>query len=247
MRPTRRIQGRDPREWVRHKQDPINHTQTAGVLRWYEYPNCGVNMQSAGLKPMANFPILTVVIVVGPKDGLKGSLKGQYDNPKCFGILLSRPMQSCVADALRALWPLRQSERNGALRSGWCKGKAQATAVASHPETFNPRISRHDDFISGSSKGPASKYLLGYVDCFYSPGSQGYPTGPKPSCKSKGLSDGMRASLFARFSCLRHAGKLPPSLASLMFNPWHDPGRIFHHIGWAISRNVAHYAAFANA
>jgi len=52
------------REWVRHKQDPINHTKPPR-LRWYEYTKLGVNMQR-GLSQW-QLPILTVVDRGGAK------------------------------------------------------------------------------------------------------------------------------------------------------------------------------------
>ena len=158
------------REWVRHMRDPFNHPKPPR-LRWYEYAKLGVKMQR-GLSRW-QLPILTVVDRGGAKmaqripDRANATIQGVLDPVVPTDAVL-------CSDALRAYGHLAQMKGLEHFVVGGAKGKAQATA-SHHIQNINSLHSRYEDFIR-QFKGPASKYLSGYVDWFIARQSDVSPT-----------------------------------------------------------------------
>tara|TARA_R110000787_G_scaffold153495_12_gene267377 strand:- start:2426 stop:3493 length:1068 start_codon:yes stop_codon:yes gene_type:complete len=148
------------REWVRHKQDPINHPKPPR-LRWYEYTKLGVKMQR-GLSQW-QLPILTVVDRGGAKIAQRIPDRANTTIQNALDPVVPADAVLC-SDALRAYGHFARVKGMEHFVVGGAKGKAQATA-AHHIQNINSLHSRYDDFIR-QFKGPASKYLLGYVDWF---------------------------------------------------------------------------------
>jgi hypothetical protein len=79
------------------------------------------------------------------------------------------------SDALRAYGRFAQAKGLEHFVVGGAKGKAKATA-SHHIQNINSLHSRYEDFIR-QFKGPASKYLSGYVDWFLARLSNRDPVG----------------------------------------------------------------------
>lgn len=148
------------REWVRYKCDPINNPKPPR-LRWYEYNKLGVKMQR-GLSKW-QLPILTVVDRGGARRAQRIADRANATIQKALDPIIPADAVLC-SDALRAYGNFARVKGLEHFVVGGAKGKAKATA-AHHIQNINSMPSRYDDFIR-QFKGPASKYLSGYVDRF---------------------------------------------------------------------------------
>lgn len=148
------------REWVRHKRDPLNYPKPPR-LRWYEYAKLGVKMQR-GLSRW-QLPILTVVDRGGAKMAQRIPDRANATIHKALNSVVPADAVLC-SDALRAYGRFAQAKGLEHFVVGGAKGKAKATA-SHHIQNINSLHSRYEDFIR-QFKGPASKYLSGYVDWF---------------------------------------------------------------------------------
>ncbi|WP_092371420.1 IS1595 family transposase [Cribrihabitans marinus] len=147
------------REWVKHLRDPANHPRPPR-LRWYEYGKKGVPM----LRGLSHWhvPILTVAD--------RGGAKMVRRIPDRTNATICRELDAMVpADAVLCT-DAHQAYQHFAKGKGLehfvvgGKGKAQATA-SHHIQNINSLHSRYSDFIL-LFRGPASKYLAGYLDWF---------------------------------------------------------------------------------
>lgn len=148
------------REWVRYKRDPLNSPKPPR-LRWYEYNKLGVKMQR-GLSQW-QLPILTVVDRGGAKRAQRIADRANATIQKALDPVIAADAVLC-SDALRAYGHFAQVKGLEHFVVGGAKGKARAIA-SHHIQNINSHHSRYEDFIR-QFKGPASKYLPGYVDWF---------------------------------------------------------------------------------
>lgn len=148
------------REWVRYQRDPKNNPKPPR-LRWYEYGKNGVKM----LRGLSRWqlPILTVVDRSGSK--MVRRIPNRH-NATISSVLASVVPADAVlcSDAHQAYQSFAQASGMEHFVVGGAKGKAQATA-SHHIQNINSLHSRYEDFIR-QFKGPASKYLAGYLDWF---------------------------------------------------------------------------------
>ncbi|NKX28588.1 IS1595 family transposase [Rhodobacteraceae bacterium R_SAG6] len=148
------------REWVRYKRDPKNNPKPPR-LRWYEYGKKGVKM----LRGLSRWqlPILTVVDRSGSK--MVQRIPNRHNATISNALASVVPPDAVLcSDAHQAYRSFAQAAGMEHFVVGGAKGKAKATA-SHHIQNINSLHSRYEDFIR-QFKGPASKYLRGYLDWF---------------------------------------------------------------------------------
>lgn len=148
------------REWVKYKRDLASNPKPPR-LRWYEYNKLGVKVQR-GLSRW-QLPILTVVDRGGAKRAQRIADRANATIQKALDPVIPADAVLC-SDALRAYGNFARVKGLEHFVVGGAKGKARATA-SHHIQNINSLHSKYEDFIR-RFKGPASKYLSGYVDWF---------------------------------------------------------------------------------
>lgn len=148
------------REWVRHQRDPQNHPKPPRP-RWYEYQILGLKM-TRGLNKW-QLPIMTVADRSGARMLQRISNRGNRTIKQALDPLVPTDAVLCT-DGLRAYQHFAQSNGVEHFVVGGSRGKARATA-SHHIQNINSLHSRYKDFIR-LFRGPASKYLSGYLNWF---------------------------------------------------------------------------------
>lgn len=148
------------REWVRHLQDPANHPEPPR-LRWYEYGKRGIPM----LRGLSRWqlPILTVADRAGARWFERIPDCEHHTIHRALSPLLVPDAVLCTDGhpAYKAFTRSRRME-HFVIRT---KPGQKTPSRSHHIQNINSLHSRFKGFL-GPFRGPASKYLPGYIDWF---------------------------------------------------------------------------------
>jgi len=149
------------REWVRHEQDPVQYPKPPR-LRWYEYKLTGALMKR-GLSQW-RLPVLTAMDRSGNR--FVERLPDRRDRTvyQCLSPIIRRDAALC-SDGLGAYARFTQASGIAHYVLGTKPG-TRKILQSFHIQNVNALHSRMKDFLR-PFKGPAKKYLDGYVDWYF--------------------------------------------------------------------------------
>ena len=149
------------REWVRHQRDPMNHPKPPR-LRWYEYKLTGALMKR-GLSKW-RLPVLTAMDRSGNRYAKRLPDRCDWTIYQCLSPIIRRDAALC-SDGLGAYAKFAKASGISHFVLGTKPG-TRKIGQSFHIQNVNALHSRLKGFLR-PFKGPAEKYLDGYVDwCF---------------------------------------------------------------------------------
>ncbi|MBR9844172.1 MAG: IS1595 family transposase [Rhodobacteraceae bacterium] len=149
------------REWVRHQRDPVQYPQPPR-LRWYEYKLTGALMKR-GLSKW-RLPVLTATDRSGNRFAERLPDRRDRTIYQCLSPIIRRDAALC-SDGLPAYARFAQASGISHFVLG-SKPGTRKIGQSFHIQNVNALHSRMKDFLR-PFKGPAKKYLDGYVDWYF--------------------------------------------------------------------------------
>lgn len=149
------------REWVRHQRDPAQYPQPPR-LRWYEYKLTGALMKR-GLSKW-RLPVLTATDRSGNRFAERLPDRRDRTIYQCLSPIIQRDAALC-SDGLSAYARFAQASGISHFVLG-SKPGTRKIGQSFHIQNVNALHSRMKDFLR-PFKGPAKKYLDGYVDWYF--------------------------------------------------------------------------------
>ncbi|WP_422062938.1 IS1595 family transposase [Shimia sp.] len=149
------------REWVRHQQDPAQHPRPPR-LRWYEYKLTGALMKR-GLSKW-RLPVLTAMDRSGNRFAERLPDRRDRTIYQCLSPIIRRDAALC-SDGLGAYAKFAQASGISHFVLG-SKPGSRKIGQSFHIQNVNALHSRMKNFLR-PFKGPAKKYLDGYVDWYF--------------------------------------------------------------------------------